>query len=204
MTRIRPLYGFSTRLFHGTLATAIVVQLASSQVMQVPRETHPGNWAFEVHQYSGMIALALALAFWVVVMTRIGGTDPGAMVPWFSAVRRAAFLRDLKAHWAAARAFRFADYDRSSPFAAAVHGLGLLLMTVMATTGTIYVIAGQIGYQDSPLLHLAMDLHGAAGNLVWAYLIGHAALAAIHHIKRDLSLRDMWSFGPLKDERIPK
>jgi cytochrome b561 len=201
MTQARTRFGLTTRLFHAGLAAAILLQLGSSQFMQVPRDARPANWAFEVHEYSGMTALALALCLWVVVMTRIGGNDAAALVPWFSAARRSAFLTDLKAHWVTVRRLRMPAYREDSPFASAIHGLGLLLMTAMAATGTIYVIAGQLGYGNSALLHLVMDVHGAAGNLVWAYLIGHAGLATLHHVRKDMSLRDMWSFGAKRTAR---
>lgn len=191
-------FGRITRLFHAGLAIAIVLQLASSQLMQVPRGTRPANWAFEVHEYSGVAALALALCLWVVVMVRVGGTDAGALVPWFSATRRATFVVDLKAHWVAIKKFQLPAYNENSRFVSAIHGAGLLLMTAMATTGTMYVIAGQVGLQDSGALHFAMEVHGIAGNLVWAYLIGHAGFAVIHHFKKDMNLRDMWSFGASK------
>jgi cytochrome b561 len=198
-------YGRTTRLVHAGVAIAIVLQLASSQFMQVPRNGRTANWAFEVHEFSGMTALALALCLWVVVMTRIAGTDIGALVPWFSAARRDAFWTDLKAHSAAVRRLRLPEYREQSPFASAIHGLGLLLITAMAATGTLYIIAGFFGYQDSAVMRLAMEAHGAGGSLVWAYLIGHAGLATVHHFKRDMSLRDMWSFGPKKsEERIPE
>jgi cytochrome b561 len=191
-------FSLPTRLFHAGLASAIVLQLASSQLMQVPRGDRAANWAFQVHSYSGMAALGLALLLWAVVMTRIGGTDAGALVPWFSATRRAALFADIKAHWADLKKRQLPAYNEQSPFASAIHGLGLLLMTAMATTGTIYFIAGQIGLGDNALLHLLMDAHGAGGSLVWIYLIGHAGLATIHHFKNDMSLREMWSIRASK------
>jgi len=42
---------------------------------------------------------------------------------------------------------------------------------------------------------LAMTVHLALGNLVWAYLIAHAGLAVLHHLLRSMSLAIMWSFG---------
>lgn len=186
-------HSFGTRLVHAGLASAVVLQLATSLVMQVPRPGRPANFAFDLHQIFGVAALVCALGFWVVIVTRIAGTDAGRLVPWFSGTRLAALRADIVAHWAAARRLRLPDYDPEGALASAVHGLGLLLMTYMAISGTMYLIAPRIGYEESPLLHSAMDLHAAFGNLVWAYLIGHAGLAAIHHFTSGLRIGEMWS-----------
>mgnify|MGYP003649509327 CR=1 FL=1 len=37
-------------------------------------------------------------------------------------------------------------------------------------------------------------LHVTFANLVWAYLIGHAGLAILHHFTSKASLSEMWSF----------
>lgn len=189
-------YSAGTRLFHACLALAVLSQLASSQFMQVPREGRPGNWIFEVHEYSGLFAMTMALGLWVVIVTRIGGTDMGLLLPWFSAARRAAFWADTKRHWAIARTFRLPQYQQDSPFAAAIHGLGLLLITAMAATGSLYWLASIAGYQDGLAVWLAINLHGFMANIVWAYLIGHAGMALIHHFTGGQTLRVMWSTSP--------
>jgi cytochrome b561 len=42
---------------------------------------------------------------------------------------------------------------------------------------------------------IAMTVHLALANLVWAYLIVHAGLALLHHLLRSMRLSTMWSFG---------
>lgn len=199
-----PTYSAGTRLFHGCLALSVLCQLATSQVMQEPRHGRPGDWIFAIHQYSGLVALALALGLWVVVITRIGGTDMGLLLPWFSAARRKALVTDILRHWAAVRSFRLPDHRPASPFPAAIHGLGLLLITAMATTGTIYWLGGIAGYQDGSAVRLALNLHGFMANIVWAYLIGHAGMALIHHLTGQQSLRAMWSVSPSSSKGTEK
>lgn len=188
-----PAHSRTTRVFHGALALAIVVQLASAQFMQVPRVGRAANTAFEVHEWAGMVALVLTLVLWGVVMVRTVGTDAGALVPWFSVPRRAGLQADAVHHIRALRALRLPGHQDHSALASAVHGLGLLLMTGMAASGTVYFIAGLLGVQDQSAVHLMMDLHGLGGNLVWGYLIGHAGLALLHHLRSEQSLRTMWS-----------
>lgn len=182
-----------TRLAHMGLALAVIAQLGSSLVMVPPRPDRPGNVFFDIHEYVGMVAMAQATLFWLVVVFRRAGTSLAALVPWLSKARRAAVWDDAKHHAAALRGFRLPAYDATSPFAAAIHGLGLLLITYMAASGTIFWLAVQAGMGRALTVRLLMDLHGAFANLVWAYLIGHAALALAHHYLGHFRITKMWS-----------
>jgi cytochrome b561 len=92
---------------------------------------------------------------------------------------------------------RLPPYEETAPLASAVHGLGLLLMTAMAASGGVYAAQVWAGAQSpEPDASLVMTVHFALANLVWAYLIGHAAMATIHHFAHAASLRRMWSLRP--------
>lgn len=79
----------------------------------------------------------------------------------------------------------------------AVHGLGLLLVTAMAASGTLYWLQVRLGLHSAePDGMLAMTVHLALANLVWVYLIAHAGLAVLHHLLRSMSLGAMWSWRP--------
>lgn len=183
----------ATRIAHAGLAIAVMAQLATSLIMRAPRADRPGDVFFQAHSYGGLAAMGFVVLFWLVVVIRTAGTDPGLLMPWFSAPRRQAVAADVRATWAGLRAFRMPPYQEAAPFSASIHGLGLLLMTVMAGTGTYYFLATQAGQPETGLLALAMDLHGLLANLVWAYLIGHALMALLHHYGSDHSLAEMWS-----------
>lgn len=64
-----------------------------------------------------------------------------------------------------------------------MHGLGLLLVTLMAASGFTWWL-GATG---------AVGPHKLFANLVWVYLIAHTGLAVVHHLRRDASLAEMWS-----------
>lgn len=200
-TKTQSRHTFATRLAHAGLALAVILQLATSLFMQVPRGDRPADFAFELHQVFGVTALVFALAFWITITFRLIGTDAGALFPWASATRLSALKQDLARSWAAIRSRRLPPYDPMAPLAAAIHGLGLLLTSYMALSGTMYLIAPQVGYEGSGLLHLIMDVHGAFGNIVWAYLIGHAGMAALHHVTDHLDVREMWSLARYADGR---
>lgn len=183
-------HALATRLLHTGLATAIIVQLGSSQFMN---PDHGGNTAFSVHMYSGLAAFALVLGFWVATALRKRGTALHDLFPWTNAHRRAAVWADIKTHIVALKARTLPTHDDHSALASAIHGLGLLLMTGMAASGTLYYFVNAGDPDAGGLVGLAMFVHLNLANLVWAYLIGHAGLAVLNHFAGTLSLRTMWS-----------
>tara|TARA_R100000808_G_C2141707_1_gene149526 strand:- start:1770 stop:2129 length:360 start_codon:yes stop_codon:yes gene_type:complete len=115
------------------------------------------------------------------------------MFPWLSAVRLSALWSDTKLHVAAIRRMRLPPYDDHAPLASAIHGLGLLLVTAMAASGTIYYFINSGNPDAGGLVGVVMFIHLNLANLVWAYLIGHAGLALVHHFSNNLRLAEMWS-----------
>jgi cytochrome b561 len=188
-----PRHSLLTRLFHGTLALTIIVQLLSSLVMRHAWGDHPGNIFFPIHEYSGMLALALAFLFWLNIAGRKLGTAPGALLPWFSAARRRALRQDVDTYLRAARNFSLPPHDEHAPLPSAIHGLGLLLISYMAVSGTFWYVMSLQGLGRNVFVHLILDTHAAFGNLAWLYLFGHAALGLLHHVTRNQPLSVMWS-----------
>ena len=181
---------FATRLIHAGLAIAITVQLGSSQFMNPDKG---GNTAFDVHEYAGLTAFAFVLGFWIFSLVRQRGTPVAELLPWTSSERRTALWSDVRAHVASLRRFRLPAHQGSSPLASAIHGLGLLLMTAMAASGTLYYFVDTGDPDAGGLVGAAMFVHKNLGNLVWAYLIGHAGFAGLNHFGKTISLRTMWS-----------
>ncbi|WP_415635625.1 cytochrome b/b6 domain-containing protein [Paracoccus aminovorans] len=177
-----------TRLLHIGVALSVIWQLLVSLGMEAPRPGQSGNALFETHEYVGLTAFMFITAFWLNLTLRRLGTDPGGLMPWFSAHRRAALMADTRRHLTALRHGRFPAYEEASPLASAVHGLGLLLVTLMAGTGVIWWL-GPTGALAGP----AIGIHKLFANLVWAYLIAHAGLAVVHHFRRDAPLAEIWS-----------
>lgn len=188
-----PRHSLATRLAHGGLVLAVMVQLGSSLVMHRPRGSDPGNIFFPLHEYSGMAALAFAFLFWAVVVGRRLGTAPGMLFPWFSAERRRAVWRAAGRYLEAARRLALPSHEEAGALPAAVHGLGLLLISFMAVSGTYWYVMALFGLGRSEFVRPFMEMHEAGGNLVWAYLIGHAGLGLLQHVTRNLRLDAMWS-----------
>ncbi|MDW4550658.1 cytochrome b/b6 domain-containing protein [Defluviimonas sp. D31] len=188
-------HSFATRLAHIGLALAVLTQLGTSQVMEPVEPGSAGNAFFTLHEYAGLAAFAFVLGFWMAATFRRRGTAWGLLLPWFSGARLAALWADSKAHLGSLTRFRIPVYDAQSPLASAVHGLGLLLMTAMAGTGTVYYAINAGNPDAGGLVGLVMFVHTSLANLVWAYLIGHGTLALIHHFTQNLDLREMWSLS---------
>ena len=188
-----PKHGGATRLFHATLAGTIIVQLVTSQFMPGP-DRAAGAWMFKLHEYSGLVAAALAFAFWLTIVLRRDGTSFWAMMPWFSGRRLRNLATDLRIHLGALIRLRLPPFQQDSALAAAVHGLGLALMTVMAATGLAYYVLVGLGLRaPEPDDMLVMQVHFLFANLVWVYLIAHAGLAMLHQALGHPALARMWS-----------
>ena len=186
----------ATRLLHAGLALAILTQLLTSLAMQGPDEVQAGDLVFQLHRYSGLAATLLAFGLWLTILLRSRGTEIGALIPWFSRRRLAALWQDVKVHGGAAMKLRIPEHDPQAALPAAIHGLGLLLISAMAASGVAYFVQVALGLHSAePDGMIAMTVHLALANLVWAYLIAHAGLAVLHHLLRSMSLSTMWSLG---------
>jgi len=182
-----------TKLAHAGLALAVIIQLMSSLAMRGPRNDRPGDWLYDIHQYSGLSALLFATAFWLVLLFRRRGTVPALLFPWFSRTGRQKLWRDMVAHALALRFLRLPAYDDHAPLSSAVHGLGLLLMSFLAASGAAYYAVALVGSGQAVPVRLILFAHTTFANVAWAYLIGHAFLGALHHYLRHMSLGDMWA-----------
>jgi cytochrome b561 len=182
----------TTRLLHGGLAIAIIVQLLTSLVLEPAEDGHAGNLYFDIHQYGGLTAFAFVVGFWVLVAIRRRGTQAGALWPWFSGARLSALWADLRLHVAKLGKLQLPAHRDSEALPSAIHGLGLLLMTAMALSGTVYYFVNQGDPDADGLVGIVMFVHTTLANLVWAYLVGHAGFAVIQHVFNDYALGNMW------------
>lgn len=106
-------HSHTTRLIHAGLAATVIAQLASSLIM----DPDHGGLLFEVHEYSGLTACALVLAFWVHGLIRRRGTPLALLVPWLSARHSRPVLNDIKLHLTALRQSRMPPYGDKAPLA---------------------------------------------------------------------------------------
>lgn len=190
ITEIPKPHALPTRMLHAGLAGAIILQLASSQFMDADGA---GNTAFKVHEWSGLAAFGLVVAFWGNTMLRQSGTPLVELLPWLSGTARKALWQDIGHHITSLRARTLPSHGASAPLASSIHGLGLLLMLAMAASGTVYYFINTGDPDAGGLVGLAMLVHKTLANLVWAYLIGHAGMGVVAHVAGSLPLGRMWS-----------
>ena len=110
----------------------------------------------------------------------------------------AALWSDSLRHLKALLSLRLPEFVEDAPLPSAVHGLGLLLMSVMALSGAVWFVTWLERAQRGGLGSFAMQMHHLFANLVWVYLMGHAGLGLLHHLLGEASLGRMWS---LRDDR---
>ena len=195
-TIVQTRHNRATRLLHAGLALAIVTQLLTSLSMHGPDDVQAGDILFQVHRYSGLLATVLAFGLWVTILVRSRGTELGALIPWFSGRRLTALWHDVQVHAGAAVKLRLPEPDPQAELPSAIHGLGLVLISAMAASGAVYFVQVSLGLHSAePDGMIAMTVHLALANLVWAYLIAHAGLAVLHHLLRSMHLSTMWSLG---------
>lgn len=172
----------TTRILHWLAALAILAQLALSLVMRGPEPNRPGDSWFEVHEKVGIAAAAILVAFWLWSVVRSGETRFVAFFPWFSPPQLKLVLGDAR------RLFAPLHEGRSErPFASAIHGLGLIVATVMAATGLL-------GYFVASARSL-LGVHGTVAPLMWAYLAGHVGISIIHEVRGERIVAPMFRLG---------
>lgn len=172
----------TTRLIHLTLALLIVIQLTLSLVMTAPSGSKAGDQWFELHEKFGLAALAALLVFWVWSLLRKKEVKAAELFPYFSAARMSALYSDFRD--VARHAIRLTIADKNDqPFANAMHGLGIIIASVMAVSGASGYFL-KIGFM--------LGVHEIVSKLMWAYLIGHVLAAILHQVRGDAVLSRMF------------
>jgi len=188
----------TTRLLHLGLAVGVTLQLLLSTFMERPRPgiSRPSLDAagFELHETVGLLLLPLIMAWFVWLFTRQREDGPRVLFPWFWSERRHELFGSGRHALAAARQRRMPSEEDTHLLASAVHGLGALCALFMALTGsTVWLGMSEQGAMPG-WTHVVLELHQAAANLMWAYLVGHVAMALLHHFLGEATLRRMFSF----------
>ena len=109
-------HALATRVIHAGVALAVITQLLLSLVMEGPRPDRPDGTALTVHEYVGIGAMVVILAFWINLTLRLRGTPAGALFPWFSPARLAALGADIAETLRALVRFRMPHFAEASPW----------------------------------------------------------------------------------------
>jgi len=85
--------------------------------------------------------------------------------------------------------------------AGTVHGLGMLLIIALGSTGIMIFMRLETSGEMNDELRLLRELHADLGTFMWAYLFGHAGMAIIHQLKGHNVLREMFGLKADDPER---
>lgn len=174
-----------TRVLHLSVAVTIMAQLGLSLIMQSPSPSQAGDNLFEIHEKVGLVANGILIAFWIWSVVRSGETRLVAFFPWLSPMQLRLVAADAK------RVFAPLEHGQQErPFASAVHGLGLIIATIMA-------LSGFFGYFVESARAL-LGVHEAVAPFMWAYLVGHVAMSIIHELRGERIIGHMLSLTSRK------
>jgi cytochrome b561 len=171
----------------------VMAQLATSQFMTAPGKDRNEDILFEIHEYTGIVTFALVFGFWVYTLLRSRGTRSDLLFPWFSVEARKAVVEDVGNYLRAMSKLKLPKHAERAPLASAIHGLGILLIVAMASTGVMWFTAIKIGEAATGWADGARELHELFSSFVWAYLVGHAGIALVNQFSGRQALSEMWS-----------
>lgn len=181
----------TTRILHFLLLAIVIHQLIGSNFIERPLPGEEPELPYQLHTWIGIAGFVTVLAFWIWSLLRRRETSFSELIPWFSSTRRQALYADIRKHLRILISFRLPEDDHGG-LSSAVHGLGLLVVTAMATSGTLYYFL----FQGTAPGKLILEVHEILSNFMWAYLIGHATLALIHQaMGHPIFARMFWSMS---------
>jgi len=185
----------TARLLHLYMMLTVLIQLASEQLMKVPK---PGETVrpveaifFTIHEWNGFIVLAIA-AFYLMYLTNDRG-DWERLFPWMSASGCKGLWQEIRVDIPGWLQGRLKEAEEARYIAGTVHGLGILLVTGLGSTGIMIFMGLASSGEMSEDIKLLRELHEWLGTLIWVYLFGHAGMAIIHQLKGHNVLGEMFN-----------
>jgi cytochrome b561 len=182
-------------LLHALVALAVVFQLCVSLVMTVPKPRHIltplGTALFTAHHYVGLAAMLVVALFWAWLLVRRGGTPLGRLFPWLSRRRLTDVLDAVLLYGRLALRLRLPDPEAAEALPAAIQGLGLVLVLIVASTGTIGYLGWIPGTAMTGTSWLAFEIHETLANVLWGYLAIHVGAVLLHELFGHRLLRQM-------------
>jgi len=162
------------------MSVGITLQLLLSTVMAQPR---PGKTrsAFELltfglHEKLGMVLLGVLFVHWTAWL--LGKTQQGLghFFPWWLPERR----RSVYAEIIELARFRLPDPETRNALAGAFQGLGIVIASSLAISGSIIFFAAEPDGSMGRTVHLIKEFHQTLGPAMWTYLVVHAGAVLAH------------------------
>jgi cytochrome b561 len=186
-------YDRTTRRIHAAFAFFIVVQLLLSLVMRAPKPdrilTPLEAGSFQLHRLGGVIAFILLLLQWGWTLSGHLPGGFGHLFPWTSRERMKKVVEDMQP----LLKLKIRDLPQVSALAGAVHGLGIIVATLMASTGLVLFFGISSEGRMTGWVHSMEQIHKFMAPLMWIYLIGHVSMGILHQYIGHRTLSEMFN-----------
>jgi len=189
---------------HLAIVCLVLFQLFSEQMMEIPKPDKPIDdiqaLFLLLHEWNGFIVLGLAVLF---LLLRSGQSQKThSLFPWLSASGWKGIFKELAHDVPGWFKGKLKKSEESFHIASTVHGLGILLLLGLGTTG-IMVFMGlePNGYMDKDT-KIIKDLHSSMGDLIWIFVLGHSAMALLHQLAGHRAFQSIFSSNAGVDEDI--
>jgi len=174
---------YTGRVLHAGFAIAIVCQLLSSYVMHRPylgrHLSLLPEEAFLVHKFVGLVAFGFVVVYWCWVLT--GRRDKlKHLFSWITSLGRMQIKSDV---FSLLRG-RLPEHPDGGGLAGTIHGLGLLLVTLVGFCGLLLFLFLPQTHQMPEGVHFIKETHANFAYWIWWYVIGHSAMAFWHYWKK--------------------
>ncbi|BBP04396.1 hypothetical protein TPL01_21250 [Sulfuriferula plumbiphila] len=187
-------YSRTTRILHSLIALTITFQLIVSLVMEPPKVDRPMSQAsafwFEWHEWVGLAAMAVLLVSWIYRLANFKREGQAKLFPWVNAAGRKGLMTELRMFLT----LKWKALPDTGPLAGTIHGLGLLIATAMAVTGSILYIGLWPDNIVTANVNNMMDVHSTLATVMWVYLYGHIIIASWHQFVGHGSITKMFSW----------
>ncbi|MDQ6962351.1 MAG: cytochrome b/b6 domain-containing protein [Mariprofundaceae bacterium] len=189
-----------TRSLHICMVITVLFQMLSSLWMFTPE---PGKMVgYETILYSwhimfiGWSSVTIACVY---AMLRFAEYHEWTrLIPWFSASKRALFLKSAKEEIPGVFKGELAPPENRGALAGAMHGFGFLLLIAMGLTGSYAMLGIRPDGTTSADMTLMFELHSWGGVFVWFFLTAHVSMVIYHVILGHYKVLDVFQIRQKK------
>jgi cytochrome b561 len=177
---LRMKYSRFTRILHALIAIGISLELLLSLVMKAPKPgrvlTPLQSFVYEAHKMVGMAVLVVLFLHWIVFVSGHAYKGIGHFFPWFSNARMQAVLSDIRE----LLRLKVGDPEQEDSFSGAIEGLGFIVGSILAASGTVLFFGIAENGAMSAVTHAVKEFHEFWGPVMWGYLGIHAGAMMVH------------------------
>jgi cytochrome b561 len=179
------------RLLHLLLAIAVTAQLFIGSFMRSPHHGRADSVGFEVHEILGFTILVLVLLHWVWSYKH---PNEGLrhLFPWTRSGLCSVYSELLQA--VRQRRLPPGGPGTDGGLAGFVHGLGLLAVTAMVVTGSVFYFSRMSGVGRNTL-EIIEDIHDSLAVITWVYWGGHLAMTLFHSLMHQHTFSHMFDLS---------